>query len=69
MWMDGSTDGRWLESHPISSPGVFGSGELNCFDLLTPSQWSVCVKGQNICLHGAYVTYAPAKFDIATSHC
>ena len=24
----GSTDGRLLESHPISSPGAFGLGEL-----------------------------------------
>ena len=22
------TDGRWLESHPISSPGVFGSDKI-----------------------------------------
>ena len=21
------TDGRWFESHPMSSPGAFGSGE------------------------------------------
>ena len=25
---DGCTDGRRLESHPISSPRAFGSGEL-----------------------------------------
>ena len=28
----GRTDRRRLESHPISSPGAFGSGELNTVD-------------------------------------
>ena len=28
MWTDGRTDGRRLESHTISSPWAFGSGEL-----------------------------------------
>ena len=28
VWKSEQTDRRWLEYHPISSPGAFGSGEL-----------------------------------------
>ena len=30
--MDRRMEGRQLESHPLSSPGVFGSGELKLVD-------------------------------------
>ena len=42
VWTDGSTDGRRLESHSISSPWAFGSGELKTKQQQTSKLMRIC---------------------------